>query len=114
MNEEIEKIFNDFKINGEPIKVSFLVHKGEEETYVVYSSIGETPNFWGDNEVLSSIDIYDFDIYTKGNYLNILKEIKTILKENNWTWVEDSEDMYEEDTGYFHKTSTWSKERIDY
>ena len=114
MNEELENIFKDFKVNKKPIEVSFLKHKGKSETYVVYSSIGETPDFWGDNEVLASINTYDFDIYTKGNYLDILKEVKKILKENGWTWVEDSEDMYEEDTRYFHKTTTWSKERNDY
>ena len=114
MNNEIENLFKDFKVKEKPIEVSFLNHKGSEETYIVYSSIGERPDFWGDDEILSSLDTYDFDIYTKGNYLDILKEIKKKLKENNWTWVEDSEDMYEEDTKYFHKTTTWTKERIDY
>lgn len=114
MNEELEQLFKNFIVNEKHIDVSFLVHKGKNEDYIVYSSIGETPQFWGNNEVLASIDTYDFDIYTKGNYLNILKKIKEKLKDSKWTWVEDSEDMYEEDTGYFHKTTTWSKERIDY
>lgn len=112
MNAEIEQIFSNFIVNDKQIPVEFLDYQGSEETYIVYSSLGEEPSFFGDNEVLVSEDTYDFDIYTKGNFLDILKQLKKILNENGWTWIEDSEDLYEKDTGYFHKATTWSKERM--
>ena len=34
------------------------------------------------------------------------------MKKNEWLWVEDSEEMYEEDTGLYHKTITFEKERM--
>ena len=34
------------------------------------------------------------------------------MKNNNWLWVEDSAEMYEEDTGLYHKTMTFEKERM--
>ena len=52
-----------------------------------------------------------FDIYTKGNYLNILKAVKKKLKDNEWSWISDSADMYETDTKYYHKTATFEKEQ---
>ena len=45
MNEELESIFKNFKVNKKPIEVSFLKHKGKSETYIVYSSIGKTPDW---------------------------------------------------------------------
>ena len=80
----------------------------------VYFSNGETPVFYGDDKVLASVNTYDFNIYTKGNYLNILNELKKILSDNGWNWVEDGEDIYEDDTHFFHKVTTWSKERNDF
>ena len=44
------------------------------------------------------------DIYTKGNYIPIIKEVKKIMKENNFIWTSDSPDMYEEDTNFYHKS----------
>ena len=109
MNSEIETIFSDFMV-----PVVFGKYTGTEEQYVVYFSNGETPIFHGDNKVLASSNTYDFNIYTKGNYLNILNELKKKLNDNGWTWVEDGEDIYEEDTRFFHKPTTWSKERNDF
>jgi len=33
------------------------------------------------------------------------------MLENGFIWIEDSIDMYEEDTGLYHKTITFAKER---
>lgn len=113
MNSEIEEMFSNFTVNEKQIPVSFVDYQGSEETYIVYNSLGEEPIFFGDNDVLASENTYDFNIYTKGNYLDILKETKKVLKNNGWTWEEDSEDLYETDTHFFHKVTTWSKERME-
>ena len=42
---------------------------------------------------------------------DIEKEIKKTMKNNDWVWVEDSEEMYEEDTKLYHKTYSFEKER---
>ena len=76
----------------------------------MFSDLGETPASHSDDECDYSIKQFDFDIYTKGNYLNILKEVKKRLKANGFTWVEDSPTMYEEDTGLYHITTTFEIE----
>ena len=110
MNKEIFDIMCLLTVDGEEIPVAWLKYKGNLKKYIVFSSLGETPTSHSDDECDYSTNQYDFDIYADGNYLNILKEVKKRLKANGWTWVEDSPDMYEDDTGLYHKTTTWKKE----
>lgn len=111
MNSEIETIFKDFKVNNIQIPIEFFDYTGNAETYLTYQSIIDDPALAGDDEIIASIIQYDIDIFTKGNFLNILNEIKILMKNNGWMWLGDSPDMKEKDTGYFHKTATFGKER---
>ena len=110
MNKLIFDIMSSFAVDGVEIPVEWLKYKGSSTTYIVFSDLGETPASHSDDECGYSTIQFDFDIYTKGNYLNILKEVKKRLKENGFSWVEDSPTMFEEDTGLYHKTTTWEKE----
>jgi hypothetical protein len=110
MNKIILDTFYQFTVDGEEIPVDWLKYKGKKTKYVVFSDLGETPASHGDDECEYSIKQFDFDIYANGNYLNILKAVKQRLKDNGWTWVEDSPTSYEEDTGLYHITTTFEKE----
>lgn len=110
MNKEIFAIMSLLVVDGVEIPVEWLKYKGSLKKYVVFSDLGETPVIHADDECEYSIKQFDFDIYADGNYLNILKAVKQKLKDNGWTWVEDSPTMYEEDTGLYHITTTWEKE----
>ena len=113
MNSLIEEIFDNFIVNNVSIPVSFLRYTGNKTTYVIYNQLQIDTTFYGDNELLSYMDYYDFDIYSKGNYLEIVKELKNILEQNGFLWQPSmtSSDMYEDDTGYFHKTLCFAIER---
>lgn len=111
MNKEIEDIFKDFEVDKVKIPISFISYKGKKETYLVYSSTGEDPALAKDDDITDSLYHYDIDIYTKGDYLGILSSIKEKMKENEWMWEGDGPDMFETDTGFFHKTTSFSKER---
>ena len=59
----------------------------------------------------NSYDVYvktfgNFDVYSKGNYTKIIEGIKQLMKANGFMWQPSrtSPDMYETETGYFHKT----------
>ena len=113
MNSLIETIFNDFQVDEKTIPVSFLRYEGNATTYITYQQIDMDNSFSGDNKLLGYIDYYDFDIYSKGNYLNVMESVKSILKANGFTWQpsRSSSDMYEDDTGYYHKTLCFAIER---
>lgn len=111
MNSEIEKILAEFKVGNKNIPFAFLRYKGKEKTYITYLEIENNPELSGDDEPLYSSSSYDFDIYSNGNYLTIVSELKKVMLAHDFIWVEDSPDMYEEDTGLYHKTITFAKER---
>lgn len=106
MNSTIETMFNNFYVDGKEIPVSFKRYDGKSTTYVTYMQLDNDNSLSAEDEIINYVSYYDFDIYSKGNYLNIVKRIKEIMRANGWKWQpsRDSEDMYENDTGYFHKT----------
>ena len=113
MNSLIETIFTDFQVDGVSIPVSFLRYNGKSITYVTYMHYDSANSFSGDDELLGYVDYYDFDIYSKGNYLNIVESIKQLLKQNGFMFQPSrtSPDMYEDDTGYYHKTLSFAIEK---
>lgn len=106
MNELIESIFAGFTVDGETIPVSFLFYNGHGESYVVYMNVDADNSLSGDDDLIGYVDYYDFDVYSKGNYTKIIERVKEVLKENGFVWQpsRSSADMYETDTGYYHKT----------
>ena len=99
MNNLIEQIFKNFTVNGVEVPVSFLRYK-------TYQEIQVDTSFSAEDEIQNYVSYYDFDIYSKGNYLEIIKSVKSLLKQNGFLWQPSmtSQDLYEDDTGYFHKT----------
>jgi len=112
MNEELKTIFKNFKVNGKSISVEHLRYKGKSKTFVTWSLLTERPSLMADDENLYSIVEVDIDVFSDGNYLDIIKEVKKLMKNNEWVWVEDSPEMYEEDTELYHRTITFEKERM--
>ncbi len=110
MNSLIKQIFKDFEVNGVKIPVSFLRYNGTSTTYITYQEINANDTFYGDDELMNYVSYYDFDIYSKGDYFPIIKSVKKILKENDFRFEpqNSSTDMYEDDTGYYHKTLNFS------
>lgn len=112
MNEEIEKIFQgQLNVDEKTIPVVFAEYTGENEDFIVYHNTGSTPVFSCDDEVEYSRNSVEFSVYTKGNYLNIVKELKEKMKENNYDWSGDEGDLYEPDTKYHHIVIMFEKLR---
>lgn len=113
MNSLIETIFQNFQVDGKSIPVSFLRYEGKSTTYITYELNDMDNSFSGDDELLGYVDYYDFDIYSKGNYMNIVESVKQIMKANGFMWQpsRSSGDLYEDDTGYYHKTLNFAIEK---
>lgn len=113
MNSTIKTIFQNFKVNGVSIPVEFLRYDGHENTFITFMETDKDNSFSGDDELLGYVSYYDFDIYSKGNYLNIVEKVKELMKANGFMWEpsRDSADMYETDTGFYHKTICFAIER---
>ena len=106
MNELIESILSNFTVDGVQIPVSFMFYEGHGEPYVVYMGQDKNNSLSGDDELIGYVDYYDFDVYSTGNYLNIIESLKDVLESNGFVWQpsRSSQDFFETDTGYYHKT----------
>ena len=115
MNNLIEKTLKGFAVNDKGIPVKFLRYNGSSETYITYMMTDADSVLHGDDELLNYVEYYDFDIYTKGNYKPIIKALKGLLTSVGFMWEVErsSEDMYEDDTKYYHKTLCFSIERSE-
>ncbi len=113
MNEELKTIFCDeISVNGEVIPIKHLRYKGKSRRFITWTLLDEVPSLSANDEPLFSVCPVDIDVFSDGNYLDIIKEIKKKMKNSEWVWVGDSAEMYEEDTGLYHKTCSFEKERI--
>lgn len=110
MNELIETIFQNFTVEEETIPVSFLFYEGHGEPYVTYMQETADGSFSGDDELLGYVDYYDFDVYSTGNLTKIIEGVKELLKANDFEWQPSrtSQDFFDKDTGYFHKTLSFA------
>ena len=106
VNEIIETCLTNFTVDEVVIPVSYMFYEGHGEPYVVYMQQDANNSFSGDDDLLGYVEYYDFDVYSKGNYGKIVESLKTILKSNGFIWQpsRSSMDMFETETGYYHKT----------
>lgn len=113
MNSEIVKIFDGFTVNGKEVPVRFLTYEGHGEPYVIFSREYDDSSYAGDDSILGYVTYYDFDVYSKGNFTELVEAVKDKVEDAGWTWQvsRSSSDMYESDTGYFHVTLSFAKER---
>ena len=111
MNSEIKKLFENFTVNGKKIPVCFMRYDGKETTYITYQEVFTDEVLSGDDSIISYTDCYDFDIYSKGNYFPVIEAVKEVLEANNWVWSpsNDSGDLYEDETGFHHKTLSFMR-----
>lgn len=112
-NTLIERIFQGFAVQGITIPVAFLRYNGKKTTYITYQQTDAAQPMSGDDELINYLDFYDFDIFSTGNYIPIIEAVKTILRNNGFRWHPErsSGDLYEDETGLYHKTLSFSIER---
>lgn len=110
MNELIESIFEGFTVDGVQIPVSFLFYHGHGEPYITYMNEDTDNAFSADDELRCYVEYYDFDIYSKSSFYKIIERVKELLTANGFKWQvsRSSSDMYEPDTGYYHKTLSFA------
>lgn len=113
LNAQIEQLFKKFTVGGVQIPVSFLRYEGHGEPYITYMQFDANGSFSADDQLAGYVVYFDFDIYSKSNYLAIVDAVVDLMESVGWTWQvsRSSEDMFEDDTGYYHRTLCFAIER---
>lgn len=113
MNEEILTIFKDFAVGGVSIPVSLINYDGKSDSYVTFMREDDGEALSADDELQGWWTYYDFDVYSKSNYLAIADAVRDRLVSAGWVWQPNNSqwDMYEPDTGYYHATLNFARER---
>ena len=102
INPLIESAFKDFSINKKRIPIAFLSYTVKAETYLTYYTWQEQPENFYDDDYHAEIAYGTIDIFSKGNFKDILKDVKTKLRENGFTWTDNGPGTFERETGYYH------------
>lgn len=109
-HELIKRITSDFSVQGNSIPVKYLYYHGSGEPYIVWMQETMDGSISGDDELLGVVEYYDFDVYSRGNYLEIQEKLIDLLKGYGFTYqpARSSADQYETDTRYYHKTLSFA------
>lgn len=111
MNSEIEAIFDGFTVDSITIPVSFMFYDGDADSWIIYTNVDNYHSYSGDDDLLGYVTYYDFEIYSKGNYLNILQAVKNLMEGAGWTYqpAKSSLERYDRDTRIYSKTLCFAK-----
>jgi len=102
INPKIEATFKDFTVDGEKISIAYQNYTGKATKYLTYYTWSELPKQFYDDFHSSEICYATIDLWSKGNFKNIVEKIKTTLFQNGFTWTDNASETFEQDTGYFH------------
>ena len=111
INQQVKELLDTkIRIGKTVVPVAHLRYTGKSKTFIVWTVTGETPELIGDDEYLyNTVDI-DIDIYSDKNYIEILNYIKNLFIDDDWYFMEQSAEMYEEDEKLYHVTLSFQKE----
>ena len=65
-----------------PIPVSFQVYTGDSTSYCTFSTYLEKPEQFADDEETVTGFYVQLNVFSKGNYLNYVKQIKDLMKKS--------------------------------
>lgn len=76
MNQLIESTLESL---GVP--VYFMNYSGSASTYVVYQEYNQAPSLNADDEEVFTKFFYQIDVFSSGNYIQLVKDLKQLMKE---------------------------------
>ncbi|KMJ54993.1 hypothetical protein AB685_29580 [Bacillus sp. LL01] len=84
------------------VPVSFLNYTGSDQTYITFFEYDQGALLEADDEEVSTVYYIQVDVYSPGNYLNLVNQVKQKMKQAGFKKNAETE-MYENDTKLFHK-----------
>ena len=82
--------------------VERLKYDGKAKTYITYQLVVGRDTFFSDNDGGAEEFTYRVDIYSRGDYIAVMRRAKRILKEAGFYGITFDPEVFEENTGYYH------------
>lgn len=82
--------------------VERLRFTGKAETFITFQIVTSTEAYHADDENGGTEYNYRFDIYSKSDYIALLRRAVKALREAGFYGVSIDPEVYESDTGYYH------------
>lgn len=103
IEEFIRKVILDKRITDLVGNKIYLLKSPDNTTapYIEYEILSEQGSLYAENEEIETNYTIQVDIFTKGSYTEIVKNIKEVMKENGFR-KEFCGSLYEEKTKLFH------------
>lgn len=96
-------IINTLNPLGVPVRFHTLLEEdGNPDTYITFFEYNQRGHLYGDDIELKSSHSVQVDVWSLGNYLDLVKQVKEKLKEIGFTRTFET-DIYESETGTYHK-----------
>lgn len=89
------------------VPVSFGTYNQSANTYVVFLEYNQGSAMKADDEEYRTKHLYQVDVFSKGNYLDLVKQLKKLLKEVGFSRTFETE-TYEDEMKRFRKILRFS------
>lgn len=99
-------IITTLKSTGVP--VSFQNYNGSATTYITFFEVVQNAAISADDTEIQTRFIYQIDVWSKGDYTNLVKQVKELLIARGFQRSVEGPEDYEPDTQLFHKPIRFS------
>ena len=97
INPLIENALSDIGCPVSPIRFT-----GKNGTYITYYTTSEADEIFADDEAIGGGTNATVDVYSKGNFKSLVKEVKKKLKQAGFSILPSGLELFEPETGYYH------------
>ena len=102
MDEQAVDALVKATLEGLGLPVARIFFTGKAESWITYELLsGRDGNFADDAECTANY-AYRAHIFSKRNYMPLLKQLRHALKSAGFHAAEIEAELYEQDTGYYH------------
>lgn len=89
-------------LEGLGVPVARLRYTGKANAFVTFQLVTGRDGAFSDDDSEAEEWVYRVDIYTRENFIPLLRRTKTALKSAGFYGIEVGPELYEPDTGYYH------------
>ena len=82
--------------------VERLIYTGKAETFITYQIVVGLDTHFSDDESGAEEFTYRADIYSRVDYIALMRSAKRALKEAGFYGITFDTEVFEENTGYYH------------